>query len=379
MLEDFDTGSLVQPLLDWFLTHARPLPWREHVTPYRVWVSEIMLQQTRVEAVIPYYERFVTVLPDVQSLASCPEDTLYKLWEGLGYYSRVRNMQKAARIILTDFHGCLPGDAMQLQMLPGIGSYTAGAISSIAFGRPVPAVDGNVLRILMRVSADESDIAKASVKKRTEACLRSLMADTFYDAAAEAIPQSPPGSGKDARADAMRGPGAFNQALMDLGATLCRPNGAALCEQCPWQRLCLAHARNLTDILPVKSGAKERRIEERTVLLIERTDEILIRRRPDSGLLAGLYELPNFTGKLSADEAVRLVSGMGLTPLHIEALPDAKHIFSHIEWHMCGYRIRLDALNPRDVPYMLFVPVSETKDRYAIPSAFAAYKRFLHD
>ena len=209
MLKDYPIGQLIQPLLEWYPSHARVLPWREEPAPYRVWVSEIMLQQTRVEAVKPYFERFMKELPDIRALAECPEDRLLKLWEGLGYYNRVRNMQAAARTVMKDYGGVLPPDYEALRGLKGIGDYTAGAIASIAYGIPVPAVDGNVLRILMRVSQDDSDIMKQSVKTRA----RELL-----------LPVIPEGQA-----------GKLTQALMELGATVCVPNGEPKCPQCPWQ------------------------------------------------------------------------------------------------------------------------------------------------
>ena len=214
MLETFDLYKIVEPLLAWYEKNRRKLPWRENVSAYRVWVSEIMLQQTRVEAVKPYFARFIDALPDVSDLADCEEEKLLKLWEGLGYYNRVRNMQKAAKTVMEEYGGQLPDDYEKLLSLKGIGSYTAGAIASIAYGIPVPAVDGNVLRIITRLTQDESDIMKQSVKKRVEQALLEVM------------PQK--------RA------GVFNQALMELGATVCVPNGAPLCEACPWKEFCLA-------------------------------------------------------------------------------------------------------------------------------------------
>ena len=268
MLQEFERKDIIEPLLTWYLKNARSLPWREEPTPYRVWVSEIMLQQTRVEAVKPYFQRFITKLPDVAALADCPEDTLLKLWEGLGYYNRVRNMQKAARTVVEEYGGILPADYRALLSLTGIGSYTAGAIASIAYGIPVPAVDGNVLRVLTRLSGDASDIMKQTVKTALEEELLDFMP-------------------KD-RA------GAFNQALMELGATVCVPNGAPLCGECPWGGVCKACADGSWAYLPVKTRARERRIEERTVFVIRTGDRVVLNRRPKKGLLAGLYEFPKW-------------------------------------------------------------------------------------
>ena len=218
MLDNYHLNQLAEPLLVWFLDHARVLPWRERPEPYRVWVSEIMLQQTRVEAVKPYYERFLKALPDVAALAACPEDQLMKLWEGLGYYNRVRNMQKAAVTVTEEYDGVLPADYGKLLELKGIGSYTAGAIASIAYGIPVPAVDGNVLRILTRVAADDTDIMKQSFRSAVEAQLGEMMRELT-------VPEELRRALRDENV-----PGALNQAMMELGATVCVPNGAPLCE-----------------------------------------------------------------------------------------------------------------------------------------------------
>lgn len=384
MLQDFELEQLVEPLLAWFADHARVLPWREEPTPYRVWVSEIMLQQTRVEAVKPYFERFVTELPDVAALAACPEDKLLKLWEGLGYYNRVRNMQKAAVTVMEEHGGVIPADYGKLLALKGIGSYTAGAIASIAYGIPVPAVDGNVLRILTRVAADDTDIMKQSFRSEVERRLLAVMRElTVSDAVEEALS----GRMRDALPEGKRSanlPGALNQALMELGATVCVPNGAPLCEQCPWRDLCLAKKENKIDVLPVKSKAKARKIEERTVLIIRDGDKVAIRKRPVKGLLAGLYELPNALGKLAPDEVLALVKEQGLSPLRVEKLTDAKHIFSHIEWHMTGYAILVEEAgfaeeeeNFSSDAKLLFVDVKDAGERYAIPSAFAAYAEYM--
>lgn len=418
MLQDFELERLVEPLLAWFADHARVLPWREEPTPYRVWVSEIMLQQTRVEAVKPYFERFVTELPDVAALAACPEDKLLKLWEGLGYYNRVRNMQKAAATVMEEHGGVLPADYGKLLSLKGIGSYTAGAIASIAYGISVPAVDGNVLRIITRAAADDTDIMKQSFRNEVERRLLAVMQElTVSDAVEEALLRRMPGledanaqeealprrmhgleatnaqgkafSGrmKDALPEEKRHganlSGALNQALMELGATVCVPNGAPLCEQCPWRDLCLARKEHKIDVLPVKSKAKARKIEERTVFIIRDGDKVAIRKRPAKGLLAGLYELPNALGKLAPDEALAFVKEQGLAPLRVEKLTDAKHIFSHIEWHMTGYAILVEEAGFAEEEgvsseeKLLFVDVEDAGERYAIPSAFAAYAQYM--
>ena len=344
-------GWIVEPLLAWYDSNARVLPWREEPTPYRVWISEIMLQQTRVEAVKPYFERFVSQLPDITALAEVADDKLMKLWEGLGYYNRVRNMQIAAQTVMEQYNGELPADYEKLRELKGIGNYTAGAIASIAYGIPVPAVDGNVLRILMRVSADDSDIMKQSVKTKVEQALLKV------------IPSDRAGS--------------FNQALMELGAIVCVPNGEPLCGQCPWRDFCETRIRGLWQELPVKSKAKARKIEERTVLVIRDGERVVLKKRPKRGLLAGLYEFPNELGKLSEDEALHAVQEMNLHPMRIQKLEDAKHIFSHVEWRMQGYMVEVDSLT-REEAGLLFVEAAHSEEKYPIPAAFAAYTKYMN-
>lgn len=369
MLETMELKELMPPLLEWFTSHARVLPWRELPTPYRVWVSEIMLQQTRVEAVKPYFERFTSALPDVFALADCPEDELLKLWEGLGYYNRVRNLQKAAVQVVEQYGGVIPAEYDELLKLKGIGHYTAGAVASIAYGRYVPAVDGNVLRILTRVTADDTDIMKQSFRTAVERALLAMMQEL----------KIPDGLKRRLRDGNI--PGALNQALMELGATVCVPNGAPFCGECPWESFCLAKKEGRIGELPVKSKAKARKIEARTVLILRDGDKVAIRKRPDRGLLAGLYELPNVEGKLSQEEVLGLVKQMGLEPVRIQRLASAKHIFSHIEWHMDGYAVLLEGGLPQKGEHQqpfIFVEAEDAKERYAIPSAFAAYAGYMN-
>lgn len=355
MLDSYDLSVLVRPLLEWYEKNARVLPWREESTPYRVWVSEIMLQQTRVEAVKPFFERFTKRLPDVKALAECPEDELLKLWEGLGYYNRVRNMQKAAIQIMEEYNGELPADYEALLSLKGIGNYTAGAIASISFQIPVPAVDGNVLRILTRATEDDTDIMKPAFRKQMEVQLASLMQDAE-------------------KFDAQKS-GMFNQALMELGATVCVPNGAPQCEKCPWGEECQTRRNGRIAEIPVKSKAKERRIEERTVFVIRDGEQVAIRKRPAKGLLAGLYELPNTEGHLEQKAAIEYVKNMGYQPIRIQPLEEAKHIFSHVEWRMKGYAVLIEEPEHKD---LLFVEAQDSEKRYAIPAAFAAYVKYMN-
>lgn len=340
---------IVQPLLEWFDQNARVLPWRDDPTPYRVWVSEIMLQQTRVEAVKPFYQRFMEALPDIQSLAACDEERLLKLWEGLGYYNRVRNMQTAARIVMEEYHGRLPDDYTELQKLKGIGSYTAGAIASIAYGKMAPAVDGNVLRVISRVVLSREDILKQSVKREME---KAVM---------EIIPTDRPG--------------AFNQALMELGAMVCVPNGAPHCQVCPLFEICQARIQNVTDEIPVKKTKKPRRTEELTVFILRDGEHLVIHKRPNKGLLSGLYELPNTSGYLTQEEALEWVKEKGFSPIRIRKLEPAKHIFSHVEWHMMAYLVLMEEAD-YEGEYLLVEPAM-TEEKYPIPAAFSAYAKYM--
>ena len=335
-------------LVEWYRERKRDLPWRHHVNAYRVWVSEIMLQQTRVEAVKPFFERFMTELPTVKDLAEAPEDKLLKLWEGLGYYNRVRNMQKAAQKIEEEYAGKFPENYEEIKALPGIGNYTAGAISSFAYGIPKPAVDGNVLRVVSRLLASDEDIMKASVRTKIENAIEPV------------IPE-------DAASD-------FNQGLIEIGAIVCVPNGEAKCEICPLTGICEAKRLGIQNELPVKKKAKARRIEERTVLIFKDGDHVAIRKRPDKGLLAGMYEFPNLDGKLTMDEVTAYSKSIGLAPIRVKKLRNAKHIFSHIEWHMTAYEVIVDELEKNCKEEMIFAHPEEIQKEYSMPSAFSAWK-----
>ncbi|ADU26992.1 A/G-specific adenine glycosylase [Ethanoligenens harbinense] len=337
------------PLLAWYGANARRLPWRVLPTPYRVWVSEIMLQQTRVEAVVPYYERFLAALPDLPALARAPEDRLLKLWEGLGYYSRVRNMQKAAQAVVLAGGTNLPGSYEALRALPGIGPYTAGAVASIAFGIPVPAVDGNVLRVLARLLACREDIALPQVKR------------AFEQAAAALLLRECPGD--------------FNQAMMELGATVCLPNAAPRCADCPVRAFCAAARAGNAPDYPYKSPKKPRVVEERTVFVVVAEHTVLLRRRAGKGLLAGMWELPNLAGWLSAEETGAVLAGWGMPEAETRALGDGKHIFSHIEWRMKGLLALPHACPP--VEDGVWANAADLAERYALPSAFRPYARLL--
>ena len=343
--------EIIEPLLDWYDANARVLPWREEPSPYRVWVSEIMLQQTRVEAVKPFFDRFLESLPGVKELAECPQDRLLKLWEGLGYYNRVRNMQNAARVVMEKYDGRMPENYEALLELPGIGRYTAGAISSIAFGIPVPAVDGNVLRVMSRLTMDEDDILKQSVKSRWEREIGVMM------------PQDRPG--------------AFNQALMELGAVVCVPNGTAKCGQCPLEAFCMAREAGRIRDFPKKAPKKQRKIDKRTVLILLAGNRTAIYKRPENGLLAGLYEPLNLKEHLSREQILNYLKERHISALHIQEAEESKHIFSHKEWHMAGYIVKVEEPLGRETDDIIFVEREERKKNYPIPSAFRAYMKYM--
>ncbi len=337
-------APIAAPLVDWYRQNARVLPWRENTDPYRVWVSEIMLQQTRVTAVIPYYLRFLEALPTPAALAACPEDRLMKLWEGLGYYSRARNMQKAARVMVERYGGQLPSSFEDLKALPGVGEYTAGAVASIALGLPCPAVDGNVLRVVSRLAASREDIAAPQVKKDFSAALSAV------------IPRDCPGD--------------FTQALMELGACVCLPGGDPLCGGCPLWDLCRARALGIQGRLPVKAPKKARRQEEHTVFVLEREGLLPLMKRPEKGLLRGLWQPPMAAGHLDGEEARAALSAMGFLAMDLRPLPPARHIFTHVQWELVGWQARVSGDGPRD--FRWFTPRALLEEA-AVPTAFAAY------
>lgn len=335
-------------LLKWYRQNARILPWRSDPQPYKVWVSEIMLQQTRVEAVKPYFERFIRALPTLQHLAKADEQTLLKLWEGLGYYSRVRNLQKAAQIVMAEYGGVLPCTPQLLIKLPGIGPYTAGAVSSIAYGYRVAAVDGNVLRVIARVAADNRDILSPSVKK------------DFSDQLTDILPSDC---------------GAFNQALMELGAVICTPGGTPKCAVCPLSLLCKAHAQGQELSFPVKKSKKARSIQQKTVFLFIYDGKAALCKRSDNGLLAGLWGYPMIDDYLAEDEVSPYLEQLGFIFSSIMPLPCAKHIFTHLEWHMVGYMVFLK--KPSSETSYIWASSEELKKVYPVPSAYKAFTQQL--
>ena len=333
---------LPQAILPWYYENRRELPWRQTKEPYRVWLSEIMLQQTRVEAVKGYYVRFLEVLPTVETLASCDDDTLNKLWEGLGYYSRVRNLKKAAGVILRQYGGKFPQKYEDVIALPGIGEYTAGAVCSICFDLPTPAVDGNVLRVAARLQNDNTPIDLPARKKWVQQAL------------AEVYP-------KEA--------GDFTQALMELGATVCGPNRKPMCEACPCQEFCRGYRQGTMDALPVKLPKRSRKIEEKTVFVLSCDGRYALKKRGDEGLLAGLWQFPDVPGKKELEAALTAAEQMGLRPKTIYRNLERSHIFTHIRWDMTCYYLEV----AEQIPDFVWLTADEIDQEAALPTAYRQF------
>ena len=329
-------------LLPWYALNARDLPWRRDREPYHVWLSEIMLQQTRVEAVKGYYARFLAALPSIEALANAAPDALHKLWEGLGYYSRVRNLQVAAQKIVSEYGGVFPRSYDEVLALPGIGPYTAGAICSIAYDLPTPAVDGNVLRVVMRLLACSDSIDDESTKRE----VRDALAAVY-----------PPEAG------------IFTQSLMELGATVCTPNGTPKCEICPLRGLC--RGMDAWERYPVRGEKKPRRIEDRTVFVLRCGEDEAVRKRPNRGLLASLWEYPNVPGTLDPAAAIEQASAWGCEPSDIQMQLDRVHIFTHVQWNLRCYYITCR----EESAQFTWVSPEQMEKEIALPTAFRMFLR----
>lgn len=336
--------SLEKDLVDWYRVNRRQMPWREDPTPYHVYLSEIMCQQTQVDTVIPYFLRFVKRFPTLPDLAKSEEGEVLKLWEGLGYYSRGRNLHKAAQVILQDFAGAVPSKKEDLLSLPGIGAYTSKAILAIAFHQKEIAVDGNLMRVFSRLSeTKEDDLEKCKA-----------LCDAYFQKALN-----------------QEDPSAFNQALMDLGEMVCLPHTLPLCEKCPLKAYCLSQQDGTMLDYPPAKKAKEKKQEDWTVFLVEYQDKFALEQRPDKGLLASLFQFPLAEGNLSLAEAKALWESRGYPVESIVELGEKDHVFSHLVWHLRGYRIVLSATIPNSYRW---ANKADIKKRYSIPSAFAYYK-----
>lgn len=341
--------KLPDALLPWFDQNKRDLPWRRDRNPYHIWLSEIMLQQTRVEAVKGYYARFLAELPNIEALANCDDDRLHKLWEGLGYYSRVRNLKKAALVVMDCYGGLFPSTYAQILALPGIGEYTAGAIASIAFNQKKAAVDGNVLRVYARLMNDDHPIDQPAFKAQVRQELEAIYPDRAGD---------------------------FTQALMELGATLCGPNWAPRCENCPCRAFCKANLAGTAESLPVKSPKKEKRQEERTVFVLECDGSYALAKRPDSGLLAGLWQFPDVSGKLELPAAIEQLENWGISVRDVRRQLDKKHIFTHIIWNMRGFYIEVKTKGH----VFSWFSADEIEKNAALPTAYRQFwEAIKHD
>ena len=339
--------NIVKPLLQWFETNKRDLPWRKDRHPYHIWISEIMLQQTRIEAVKKYYVNFMKELPDTESLSLVAEDKLLKLWEGLGYYSRAKNLKKAAELIMQEYGGRFPDSYEQLLKLPGVGEYTAGAIASICFNEKVTAIDGNVLRVISRVLGSRKNVLLPKTKKEIDQKLQKILPE-----------QS----------------GMFNEALMELGEMVCLPGAAPECTRCPVQSDCIAHRDNLTAEIPVRIKKLKRKREEKTILvLMTENNRIAIEKRTEKGLLSGMYQLPNLNGFYSEEELKSILREWQLTSMKISFLKNAKHVFTHIDWHMKGYLVTVE----QQCSQFLWVSPQELSEKYPLPTAFQTFIKNL--
>ena len=334
--------KLPSVLLPWYSANRRDLPWRKDRDCYAIWISEVMLQQTRVEAVKGYYVRFLEKLPTVSALANCDDDTLHKLWEGLGYYSRVRNLKKAAQVIVNEYNGQFPSAYEDVLSLPGIGAYTAGAICSIAYNMPTPAVDGNVLRVVSRLTADATPIHLPAYKKAVQGALEQVYPKNAGD---------------------------FTQALMELGATICGPNRKPNCGACPCKAFCKAYQQGIAQQLPVKRPKKEKKVEEKTVFVLSCDGHYALEKRPDNGLLASLWQFPNAMGKLDIPQALQWVESQGLKPRQLLRQVHRNHIFTHICWEMDGIYLEVSQC----AGTFAWLTAEEIRQNAALPTAFRQF------
>ena len=329
-------------VLPWYAANQRALPWRKDREPYHIHLSEIMLQQTRVEAVKNYYTRFLQALPTVEDLANAPDEMLQKLWEGLGYYSRVRNLKKAARVIVDVYGGQYPQKYEEVLALPGVGPYTAGAICSIAFGERTPAVDGNVLRLITRLTDDDTPVDDPAFVRK----VRQELAQVYPTDA-----------------------GSFTQGLMELGATICGPNRVPDCQECPCKEFCLGYRRGTAPQLPKKAPKRPRRREQYTVFILRCGDRYAVERRPETGLLAGLWQFPNVPGILTLPQALETAKSLGIQVREVLRQIEMSHIFTHIEWQMNGFYLETAV----ETPGYTWCTPEEIATEVALPTAFRQF------
>lgn len=339
-----------EDLLAWHDANARDLPWRDERDPYRIWVSEIMLQQTRAETVKAYYRAFLARFPTVQDLAHAPEDEVLKLWEGLGYYSRARNLQKAARMVAASPAGALPDTVEALEKLPGIGAYTAAAIASMAFGGRALAMDGNLIRVLARLFCEERPVDGGAVRRALRERGMALMS--------------------------AERPGDFNQAMMGLGNLVCVP-GRPDCARCPVRAYCGVAGLPLAAELPNLPPKPDKRLERRAVVLVYWQGRVLARRRAASGLLAGLWEFPNFLDARSPEEVVACLAELGVRASFARRERASRHVFTHLIWQMSGFALAGGPLTRSDES-LRYVDADELS-RLAMPAAMRAFRELAEE
>lgn len=333
--------DMVDKLLNWYRDNKRELPWRFDKDPYHVWISEIMLQQTRIEAVLSYYKRFMVQLPTISSLANVDEDKLLKLWEGLGYYNRARNLKRTAVIIMEEYGGVFPTTYSEIIKLPGIGEYTASAISSICFGEKQVTVDGNVMRVFTRFYNDLSNVSKDSTRKNIRDFLLSVVPDDAGD---------------------------FNEGLMELGEVICIPNGMPKCDICPLKNNCKAYKNGNYFLYPVKNEKGKKEEIEMTVFIPIWDNKVVVRKRKELGLLHGLYEFPNIMDSKSISEIKDLSSEFGKV-YDVQKSITYTHVFTHKKWKMQAYFVFLESVNCRS----LFYSISDIENSFALPTAFSPF------
>lgn len=338
-----ELAKMSKLIVEWYQNEEKNLPWKQDKEPYHIWISEIMLQQTRIEAVKRYYERFMEQLPTVYDLAQIEEEKLLKLWEGLGYYSRARNLKKAANMIMNEYNGIVPNKYEKLIKLPGIGEYTAGAIASISNNEKVTAVDGNVLRVMSRIIGSKENVLLPETKKKITKLVQEILPEEAGD---------------------------FNEGIMEIGEKICLPNGTPLCEKCPIEEFCYAKKNDVIKEIPVRVKDTKRKIEEKTIFVFcTENGKIAIRKRDNKGLLAGLYELPNIDERVDKESARKWVENWNLKLLEIKAGKDKKHIFTHIEWKMKCYEVIVAEENEA----FIWVSKDQLEKEYALPTAFMKF------
>ncbi|MCI8347485.1 MAG: A/G-specific adenine glycosylase [Bacilli bacterium] len=338
----------IHDILDWYQKNKRDLPWRRGCNPYHVWISEVMLQQTRIETVIDYYHRFLQKLPSIESLATVPEEDLFKLWEGLGYYTRAKNLKKSAQIIINQYHGEFPHEYHELITLPGIGDYTASAISSICFQKKKATIDGNVLRVYTRFYNNDLNISLLKTRKEIGKKIEEIIPNESGD---------------------------FNQALMEIGEVLCIPNGIPHCNRCPLHSRCLAGKYSNYALFPKRQLKREKKTLEYTIFIFNFENTYAISKRNNEGILHQLWQFPNVEGTLTKTQVEAYLNSKRISYSKIKEFITYTHVFTHQKWKMISYYIELG--KPIGNNQMLFLSIDKIIKDYAIPTAFQPFLKKL--